>query len=184
MLTLLIIIAVAVLFWAAVPLNRLFDAFQPMVTALSVIIAAVFVRLNRGMPTLEWKSLEPERRTILTSKIVELSGEYVAIVIITGIALITLITLVVIGKDATSNLSTDVQKWLSGGIGTLFALCLVRMSYVVWRDYDIMKLQKHLIDNVADRDERVGEVQSADAKLAEMKSAGLRKHPAPPTVSL
>jgi hypothetical protein len=176
-LTLLVVVAVAALFWSVVPLGRLFDAFQPMVVALSVIVAAVFVRLNRGMPSLEWKTLEREKRTILTSKIVELSKEYVAIVAITGIALITLVTLVVIGKDAISCQSANVQKLISAGVGALFSLCLARMSYVVWRDCDIMELQKYLIDNVAERDERASETKSADSKITAMKSAGLIKQP-------
>jgi hypothetical protein len=146
-----------------------------MVVALSVIVAAIFVRLNRGMPSLEWKSLEREKRTILTTKIVELSKEYVAIVAITGIALIALVTLVVIGKDAISVLSATVQKLISAGVGTLFSLCLARMSYVVWRDCDIMELQKYLIDNVTERDERELETKSANAKIAAIKSAGLIK---------
>ncbi|MDB5507893.1 MAG: hypothetical protein JWL93_362 [Hyphomicrobiales bacterium] len=176
-LTLIVMLAVATLFWAAVPLDRLFDAFQPMVVALSVIVAAVFVRLNRGMPTLEWKSLEREKRTILTAKIVELSREYVAIVAITGIALIALVTLVVVGKETVAALSANIQKLISCGIGALFSLCLARMSYVVWRDCDIMELQKYLIDNVAERDDRELETKSADDKVAVMKAAGLMKQP-------
>jgi hypothetical protein len=158
-----------------VPLARLFDAFQPMVVALSVIVAAVFVRLNRGMPTLEWKSLERDKRTILTAKIVELSKEYVAIVAITGIALIVLVTLIVLGKDTVTELSAGIQKLISGGIGALFSLCLARMSYVVWRDCDIMELQKYLIDNVAEREHLELETKSADDKIAAMRSAGLMK---------
>ena len=184
-LTLVFSVAVAVLFWIAVPLERLFDAFQPMVVALSVIVAAVFVRLNRGMPSLEWKTLERKRRTILTTKIVELSKEYVAIVTITGISLIILITLVVIGKDMIISLfSINTKKMISGIVGALFSLCIARMSYVVWRDCDIMVLQKYLIDNVAERDERDLETKSANTKVAEMKAAGLRTQPRPDPTEL
>ena len=184
-LTLTVVIAVSALFWAFVPLVRLFDAFQPMVVALSVIIGAIFVRLNRGMPTLEWKSLDRGKRTELTSRIVELSKEYVAIVAINGTALIALVTLVVVGKDhAMATLSVPIQKSISAGVGALFSLCIARMSYVVWRDCDIMKLQKFLIDNVAERDAIDLEAKSADAKLTEMKAAGLRKQPIPPAKEL
>ncbi len=79
-----------------------------MIVILSVMIAAIFVRLNRGMPSLEWRSLEPEKRKILTTKIVELSDEYVWIVALNGIALVALVSLVVIGKVETDILfSTD-----------------------------------------------------------------------------
>ena len=57
--TILLTAAFTVLFGWVVPLVHLFDAFQAMTVAFSIIIAAVFVRLNRGMPSLEWKSLEP-----------------------------------------------------------------------------------------------------------------------------
>ncbi len=183
-LTLIVVVAVAALFWMAVPLERLFDAFQPMVVALSVIVAAVFVRLNRGMPSLEWKSLEREKRTILTAKIVDLSKEYVTIVAINGIALIALVTLVVVGKNAICVLSENNQQLISAFVGGLFSLCIARMSYVVWRDCDIMELQKYLIDNVADQDAKELEIKSADAKVSDMKAAGLRKQPHPDTSEL
>ena len=54
-LTIIPVSGLAALFGWGVPLVRLFDAFQPMIVALSIMIAAIFVRLNRGMPTLEWK---------------------------------------------------------------------------------------------------------------------------------
>jgi hypothetical protein len=57
-LTIVWVLGLATLFAWNVPLLRLFDAFQPMVVALSIMVAAVFVRLNRGRPALEWKSLD------------------------------------------------------------------------------------------------------------------------------
>jgi ATP/ADP translocase len=177
------VFGVAAFFWVAVPLERLFDAFQPMIVALSVIIAAIFVRLNRGMPTLEWKSLEREKRTELTSRIVELSREYVAIVAINVFALIVLVTLLVIGKEAAiGQFSGQWQRFLSSLVGALFSLCLARMAYVVWRDCDIMELQKYLIDNAAERESSELETKSAESKLSDMKSASLRKQP-PSSVS-
>lgn len=178
-LTFIVVILVAAIFWAVVPILRLFDAFQPMVVVFSVIIAAVFVRLNRGMPSLEWKSLEREKRKILTAKIVNLSKEYVAIVSINGISLIVLITIIVIGKDAICNISPSFQKIISAGVGALFSLCVMRMSYIVWRDCDIMELQKYLIDNVSDGEHRELEIKSAYRKLEEMKSSGLKNQSRP-----
>jgi uncharacterized membrane protein YqjE len=176
---------VAFLFWNVVPLARLFDAFQPMVVTLSVIVAAVFVRLNRGMPSLEWKSLDRTKRAELTAKIVELSREYVGIVAINAFALISLVTLVVIGKDdAVANWSPTVLKAVSATVGAVFALCLARMAYVVWRDCDIMELQKFLIDNAAAHEADALETKSAESKLADIKAAGLRKQPPPKSSEL
>jgi hypothetical protein len=168
---------IAFLFWSVVPLVRLFDAFQPMVVTLSVIVAAVFVRLNRGMPSLEWKSLEPKKRAKLTTKIVELSREYVVIVVLNGVALIGIVTLVVIGKEVVECWSPTVMKAGAGIIGGTFALCLARMAYVVWRDCDIMKLQKELIDNAAAEEGQALETKAADQKISSIKAAGLRKQP-------
>ena len=128
-LTITPVFCLAALFGWGVPLVRLFDAFQPMMVALSIMIAAIFVRLNRGMPTLEWKSLELEKRTELTSHIVDLSREYGWIIAINATALAGLVALTVVGK-------TEVQaawpSWLrhitSGAIGGGAALCFARMG--------------------------------------------------------
>ncbi len=175
-LTILFVLSVAVLFWKAVPVYRLFDAFQPIVVALSVIVAAVFVRLNRGMPTLEWKNLEATKRKSLTDKIVDLSYEYVAILAISAFVLSGLITLIVIAKEQILFFPVSIQKIISGSVGALIALCFTRMAYIVWRDCDIIKLQKVLIDGSAQIENQELEYKSADKKIADMKAAGLQKN--------
>ncbi len=45
-----------------VPLAYALEASQPLSVAATIILAAVFVRLNRGMPTLDWKSVDPKER--------------------------------------------------------------------------------------------------------------------------
>jgi hypothetical protein len=168
-------VAGGVIFGYVVPLVRLFDAFQPMIVVLSVLVAAVFVRLNRGMPSLEWKNLEPEKRSRLTSKIVALSRDYVWIVGINGVTLLLLVTLLVIGRDeATQLLLVLGQKLLSATIGGFFFLCVARVGYVVWRDCDIMELQKELIDKAATTEIQENETKSAKDKIATMQSSGLR----------
>jgi hypothetical protein len=163
------------LFGFVVPLTRLFEAFQPMIVVLSVLVAAVFVRLNRGMPSLEWKNLEPEKRLRLTAKIVALSRDYVWIVSINGLTLLLLVTLLVVGRDEVSRTLLPVgQKLVSALIGAFFFLCVARVGYVVWRDCDIMELQKELIDKAAGEEMHALENKSADEKIAAMKLAGLR----------
>ena len=51
----LVVLATVVFGWE-IPLMRLFAALQPLTLVLSIMIAAILVRLNRGMPTLDWKS--------------------------------------------------------------------------------------------------------------------------------
>lgn len=167
--------ASAGLFGWGVPLIRLFDAFQPISVALSIMIAAVFVRLNRGMPSLEWKSLDPGERSNLTEKIVELTAEYGWIIGLNALTLIGIVTLSAIGKEQASLWPMLVKHLVAGGIGGLTALCCARMAYVVWRDIDIVRLQKRLIDGLAARESFEFETKSADDKVAMIRAAGLRK---------
>lgn len=175
-LTIAAVLGFAGLFGWGVPLVRLFDAFQSMIVALSIMIAAIFVRLNRGMPTLEWKSLDLENRTKLTGKIVDLSREYGWIVAINTAALAGLVTLSVVGKaDVQGRWPAWAQHMVASAIGGGAALCVARMAYVVWRDLDIVKLQKMLIDASAARDAGELETKAAKDKIADIRAAGLRK---------
>ncbi len=179
-LTAVVTLLVAGLFAWAVPLVRLFGAVQPLIVALSIMVAAVFVRLNRGMPTLEWKSLEPEKRKELTASIVAVTAEYAWIIGINAAALIGLVTLSVIGADDAA-LWPEIERRIAAGlVGGLVALCAARMAYVVWRDIDIVRLQKRLIDGAAEKESLEREVAIADQKVMEFKSANLRRVPVEP----
>jgi len=173
-LTLLVTIVAAGLFAWAVPLVRLFDAFQPLIVALSIMVAAVFVRLNRGMPTLEWKSLDPEKRSELTSSIVAVNAEYGWIIGINASVLIGLVSLSVVGKVDAALWPVWALRLGSGVVGGLLALCAARMAYVVWRDIDIVHLQKRLIDGTAAQEIAAKEQALADEKVTVIRSANVR----------
>jgi hypothetical protein len=180
-LTIVVAVVVATLFGWAVPLGKLFDAFQPMITALAIMVAAVFVRLNRGMPTLEWRSVDPEQRRELTSRIVELSKEYGWIIAINAATLVGLVAVSVVGKtEVTTCWPEWVQRMVSGAIGGFVALCVARMAYVVWRDVDVVKLQKRLIDGTAARESIEEQTKLADEKVANIRFGGLRRVEVPP----
>lgn len=172
--TFVVTVLAAGLFAWAVPLVRLFGAFQPLIVALSIMVAAVFVRLNRGMPTLEWKSLEPEKRKDLTSSIVDVTTEYGWIIGINAIALAGLVTLSVIGAADASAWPLWLRRAVSGVVGAVVTLCAARMAYVVWRDIDIVRLQKRLIDGAASRESQELERALADEKVATIRSANVR----------
>ena len=175
-LTIIAVLSLGIVFAWGVPLIRLFEAFQPLIVAISIMIAAIFVRLNRGMPTLEWKSLDLENRTKLTSQIVDLSKEYGWIVAINASALAGFVALTVIGKQEIQMFwPVTAHKIVAGAIGGTIGLCVARMGYVVWRDLDIVKLQKHLIDVSAARDVAALETKAASDNIADIKAAGLRK---------
>lgn len=167
-------VIVAGLFAWAVPLVRLFDAFTPMITSLSIMVAAVFVRLNRGMPTLEWKSLDPEKRKDLTASIVAVTTEYGWIIGIIAAVLVGLVTLSVIGKVDAALWPKWAQRVASGAVGGLASLSAARMGYVVWRDIDIVRLQKRLIDGAGSREASEQQGKLANDKVASIRSANVR----------
>ncbi len=178
LLTVLIVLGSACIIGWGIPLSRLFDAFQPLNVALSITIAALFVRLNRGMPTLEWSNLDPTKRSELTRRIVDLSREYGWIVAINAAALFIIMALIVVGKEEIDrHWPAGVQRVVAGIIAGLVVLGVLRMAYVVWRDQDIVKLQKHLIDGSAARDIGENEAKKSAEKIAEIRSVGLRKVP-------
>lgn len=156
-----------------VDLQYLFTAFQPTTVALSIMAAAVLVRLNRGMPTLDWKSLEPRGRKTLTAKIVKLQQEYLSILGINVALVGTLIYLVVVTPPATALWPEWVRRSVSGGLAGGMVLALARMALVVWRDYDIVRLQKLLIDTAADKEFQAAQEATAAVALGSMRG-GLR----------
>lgn len=172
--TIIVTLGMAGVFAWAVPLSRLFDAFQPLIVAFSIMVAAVFVRLNRGMPTLEWKSLDPKEREGLTTAILGVTVEYGWIIGINASALVGLVTLSAIGEADACLWPDWAQRIISGSIGGLACLCAARMSYVVWRDIDIVRLQKHLIDGAASRESDQFNHALADEKIARIKQAGIQ----------
>lgn len=179
--TIIAVVVSAGLFGWAVPLLRLFDAFQPLITALSIMVAAVFVRLNRGMPTLEWKSADPEQRKELTSQIVVLSKEYGWIIALNAAVLLGLVTLSVVGKDEVAmHWPVEVQRLTAFAIGGSGALCIARMAYVVWRDIDVVQLQKRLIDSTASREAVEQQDKIASEKVSSIRASGIRKVDIPP----
>lgn len=167
----------AALFGWGVPLLRLFDAVQPIVVALSIMIGAILVRLNRGMPSLDWKSLNVDEKRRLTTAIVSLTREYIVIVAVNSLFLALLVCLIVVGKSEVQNVwSSYAQHFAACSIGAFAALSIARMTYVIWRDYDIVRLQKELIDASGMRDDLDLEIKSATQKVADIRATSLKKY--------
>lgn len=57
-LTLIFAAALSGVFSTLVPLDTFLDTLSQITTLLSIMIAAVLVRLNRGMPAIDWKDVE------------------------------------------------------------------------------------------------------------------------------
>ena len=174
--TIATVLILAAAFAWAVPIARLFAAFQPLIVALSIIVAALLVRLNRGMPTLDWKGLEPTGRSKLTTKVVELTREYAVIVAVSSVLLVLLVSLTVVGEKQVTQAWLEVtRRVVAGVIGGLLGFSLSRMAYVVWRDYDVVKLQKTLIDNASAREEQDNQTLAAEDRISRIRAAGLRQ---------
>ena len=172
--TIAVTLILACIFAWAIPLLRLYDTFQPLSVAVSIMVAAVFVRLNLGMPTLEWKSVDPAERNKLTSAVLAVTIEYAWIIGVNATALAGLVALLGVGRTDASSWPEWGQRLVSGVIGGAIGLCVARMGYVVWRDIDIVRTQKHLVDATANKEIGDGEQLLAEAKIARIRSADIR----------
>ena len=142
-------------------------------SALSIFIAAVLVRLARGMPTLDWKSIPIASRKNLTGHLVAVSREYAGLLIL--LMLLLVLAVAIGGADSIlASVSEKIQRAVSALIGFLVVLSLLRFSYVVWRDLDIVILQKKVIDGMADQDKARENNDRAASKLEKMRQSSVR----------
>lgn len=165
-------------FWRWVAFAQIPITLSQTTSALSIFIAAVLVRLARGMPTLDWKSVPVEKRKALTGQLLDVSREYAGLL---ALLMLLLVLAVSIGSTSVWLASID-QKWsriVSAIVGFLVMLSMLRFGYVVWRDLDIVSLQKAVIDEMADQERAAKNVGIASAKLEQMRQANLAGGPGP-----
>lgn len=165
-------------FWRWVTFAQLPLTLSQMTSALSIFIAAVLVRLARGMPTLDWKTVPIEKRKLLTGQLVDVSREYAGLL---ALLMLLLIMAFSIGSTSVWLASLD-EVWgrmVSAVTGFLVVLSILRFGYVVWRDLDIVSLQKVVIDEMADQERAVKNAEIASAKLQQMRQANLSGGPGP-----
>ena len=174
--TMAVVLVGAAVFWLWLSPDQFLKIVQPLIVALSIMAAGLLVRLNRGMPTLDWKSLEVNDRKILTAKVVELTREYLFVLLSQAI---TLIILLVITVSDLAQFSSTRQRATLAVAGGLIALCVARMAYIVWRDHDIVRLQKKLIDDSADREAAAKAQEEALSNVTAIRASGLRPGPKP-----
>lgn len=171
LLTIVALVAGGAIFWFCLTRETLSPILQPLIVAVSIMGAALLVRLNRGMPTLDWKSLDTDERKILTAKIVSLTREYMIVLSIQALAILVLL---IFPLAATVLPTPLLQKSLLALLGSLIGLAVARMAYIVWRDYDIVRLQKKLIDDSADREAVDKASAEALSKVSAIRASGLR----------
>ena len=174
-----------------VPFEHLFDTFPQIVTAMSIMAGAILVRLNRTMPTIDWKILDRAARQKLTQAVVDLAEEYLWFLAVSAILVGSLLTFMVIGRDeifGSAKGSANVARaWFwywrkldAGFVGFGLTLVVIRMAYLVWRDVDIVRLQKHVIDLGAAEAHQVEQEKLAGEKRNSMGKANLHSISNPP----
>lgn len=154
--------------------SRLYAVFQSLTVCLSIMAAAIFVRLNRGMPTLDWKTIAPTNRNKLTAAVVSLARDYLVGL---GLAFSTILMIMVLTSMSAvdvKNLPEVVQQCVVAGFVSLALMSVVWMGYVIWRDYDIVQLQKRVIDEAAQNEEIEQNRKLAETKIVEAQSTNLR----------
>lgn len=158
--------------WRWVELTGLSLTISQLTSALSIFIAAVLVRLARGMPTLDWKSVPLKSRKHLTGQLLSVSREYAGLL---GILLVLLVSVVLVGAASPWILVQEewLQRGVSAAMGFMVALSILRFGYVVWRDLDIVSLQKAVIDGMAAQEEAQEKSSIAATKLENMRGANL-----------
>jgi len=179
----------ALVFWHWVDLEHLSQVFQTLTSAVSILLAAVFVRLNRGLPTLDWKVVSPTDRTAITSRLVQISLDYVGVLIVGMLVLAAIIVLGAADPEWIACLPVRWQSAISAGTGILLSIFLFRMGYVVWLDLDIIQLQKAVIDRIeekeradkANEEKDVRAREKAADKIEAIKQASLKTDRTPVT---
>lgn len=162
-------IIVALVFGAFVQGVHLLSILQPMTVALSVVCAGVLVRLARGMPTLDWKSIPIDSRKNLTSHLVSVSYEYAKALVVVFLLLGAVIFVTGLRTPLAEVLVYRNFEVRAAIVGFMIGLAMFRMSRVIWRDLDIVRLQKGIIDLMTDTEKTALEGEEADRKSAVMQ---------------
>lgn len=158
-----------------VPLDGWPGSAKSIITVLAIFAAAILVRLNRGIPTIDWSKVDSEKRKNLVEQIRDLSISY-------GITLgcISFVLLAfLISERAEIPLWAgfqfeDIPAYLrqigSGLAGASVGFIGARMAYVVWKDIDIVDLQAEVVVIAAKAETKAAREQ----KAKDVKEAGVR----------
>ena len=138
----------------------------------AIIAAAVLVRLNRGVPSLDWKAVDVEAAERLLRRLEEVAKVYIALIAMTLISITILLAVIYLNTQAFSY-KRDIMVALSASFGTILGLVLGRMAYVVWLYLDIVRLQSAVIVSAARAEEAKKQEKVASEKLATIEATRL-----------
>lgn len=136
----------------------------------AIIAAAVLVRLNRGVPSLDWKSVDVDPVKNLLDRLEEVAKVYIVVVATTLISILMIISVLYLDQLEFKYKSLAINI-TSSAFGALLGLLISRMTYVVWLDYDIVRLQRAVILSAAESDEAKKQAKIAEEKLKSITGA-------------
>jgi hypothetical protein len=138
----------------------------------AVIAAGILVRLNRGVPSLDWKAVEKDAVEGLLARLEQTAKVYIAIIGLTLLSIIVLLGIVYVNA-LTSDSKYQLLMVLSTIFGILLGLVIGRMAYVVWLDLDIVRLQAVVIRSAVNAEDVKKQGETATEKLAAIGAARL-----------
>lgn len=166
--TMISVVGCAALAGWLIPIDEWAAVAKSMMTVLAIFAAAILVRLNRGMPTIDWSKVNAKDRAKLVTDIQKLAREYGVTLVFVGGALV--LFLILDRSGTTSPLGVAIAKKshslpvaISAVAGAVSSFVLVRIAYVVWRDIDIVDLQAGVIAQAANADLMEQSLGTADA---------------------
>lgn len=136
----------------------------------TIIVAAVLVRLNRGVPSLDWKSVDLQPIKNLLDRLEQVSKVYIVVVFATLVSIILLISVLYLQR-VEFLYKENVVDGISISFGALFGLLISRMAYVVWLDLDIVRLQRAVILSAAETDSQKKQAAIAAEKINRVSDA-------------
>lgn len=165
--TLLLVLGTAVFSGWLVPMDEWAATAKSILTVLAIFAAAILVRLNRGMPTIDWSKVDAEDRGHLVLAMKNLAREYGTTLIVVGITLAFFLVLDRANGETPLATLLDasrpfVKTLVSAIAGALTSFVLIRITYVVWRDIDIVDLQAGVISQAANAEKRARHQTNAD----------------------
>lgn len=139
-------------------------------SVFAIFAAAVLVRLNRGIPSVEWKLVEDDALKRLMDRMEEVAHDYVTVLLVIFGGMVSAIAILIVGDNFDLG-RVEITQILSGICGGFFGLSISRMAHLVWLDVSIFKLQRTVIESSAQTKTVAGHTLVAAAKLEEMSNA-------------
>lgn len=139
----------------------------------ALIVGAVLVRLNRGLPSIDWKMVDATPIERLLNRLEEAAKVYIIIVVACAVSICILLASIYVDK-VTFAYKLTTSLFLSTTFGVLLGFVISRMTFVVWLDLDIVRLQRAVILASAKSQNSDKQIKAAEDKLTAINNARIR----------